>query len=228
MEAGRVVVRIGGSVIASPVDVRLVEGYSRVLRRLWGRGYRLAVVVGGGELARNLIGLAGELGLPEEDRDQVAIEASRIVALLLSRKLRGLTGGLVAETLEEATGFFEEGRMVVMGGLKPGMTTDAVAVLLARAIGAKLIVKVSRVDGVYDRDPLVYSGARRLARVKLENLGLLLRYRKHKAGVRQVVDPQAYRLLLESPVELRVVSGLDPENLVRALEGAPVGTVVTP
>ncbi|MEM2739596.1 MAG: hypothetical protein QXQ29_02195, partial [Candidatus Bathyarchaeia archaeon] len=134
MKDRRIILRIGGSIIASPIDPTVLHTYSSTVRRILDAGYRLAVVVGGGSFARNLIDIAEKLGLAEEDKDELAIEASRIVALLFSKYLRDLTRGVIAKSLEEARIMFDSGVLTVMGGLKPGMTTDSVAILLAREL----------------------------------------------------------------------------------------------
>ncbi|MCX8162193.1 MAG: UMP kinase [Candidatus Bathyarchaeota archaeon] len=228
MKDRRVILRIGGSIIASPIDPTVVYTYSSTVRRILNAGYRLAIVIGGGGFARNLIDIAEKLGLAEEDKDELAIEASRIVALLFSKCLKDLTNGVVAKSLEEARIMFDSGILTVMGGLKPGMTTDSVAILLARELGADTIIKASKVDGIYDRDPNIYRDARKLSRIKISELKSIFSDDRHKAGISRVIDPEACRLLLETPFKFIVVSGLNPENIVKALEGCPVGSIVEP
>jgi len=222
------VIRIGGSIIASPIDPGVLYAYSSVIRRLAGMEYRLAVVVGGGEFARSLISIAEKLGLAEEDKDEIAIEASRIVALLLSKCLKDLTKGVIARSIDEAKAMQDNGLLVVMGGLTPGMTTDSVAILLARRLKAEVIVKASKVDGIYDKDPNIYRDAKKLSKIKIEELKKIFADVRYKAGINQVIDPEACRLLSETPFRFIVVSGLTPENIVKALEGYDIGSVIEP
>jgi len=84
------VLRIGGSVVASPVNPALISKYIDVLKELKRRGHNVAVVVGGGALARKFIKIAKELGLEEKDQDDVAISVSRIFAQLFLKKLGNL------------------------------------------------------------------------------------------------------------------------------------------
>jgi len=79
----RVVVRVGGSVVASPVDSALIAKYVDLLKDLKKRGHEVVAVVGGGVLARDFIRVAGELKLDESSKDCVAIFVSRLVGLLL-------------------------------------------------------------------------------------------------------------------------------------------------
>lgn len=221
-------IRIGGSIIASPIDPNMLTAYSSTIRKLLRIGYKPVVVVGGGNFARNLIDIASRLGLTDYDKDEIAIEASRVVALLFSKCLKDLTKGVIARSLEEAEMIFNSGLLTVMGGLKPGMTTDSVAILLARRLKADTIIKASKVDGIYNRDPNIYRDAVKLPRIKISDLRSIFSDAEHRAGISQVIDPEACRLLLETPLKFIVVSGLNPENIVKALEGYDIGSIVEP
>jgi uridylate kinase len=223
-----IVIRIGGSIIASPIDPNMLTAYSSTIRKLLRIGYKPVVVVGGGNFARNLIDIASRLGLTDYDKDEIAIEASRVVALLFSKCLKDLTKGVIARSLEEAEMIFNSGLLTVMGGLKPGMTTDSVAILLARRLKADTIIKASKVDGIYNRDPNIYRDAVKLPRIKISDLRSIFSDAEHRAGISQVIDPEACRLLLETPLKFIVVSGLNPENIVKALEGYDIGSIVEP
>jgi uridylate kinase len=206
----------------------MLTAYSSTIRKLLRIGYKPVVVVGGGNFARNLIDIASRLGLTDYDKDEIAIEASRVVALLFSKCLKDLTKGVIARSLEEAEMIFNSGLLTVMGGLKPGMTTDSVAILLARRLKADTIIKASKVDGIYNRDPNIYRDAVKLPRIKISDLRSIFSDAEHRAGISQVIDPEACRLLLETPLKFIVVSGLNPENIVKALEGYDIGSIVEP
>ncbi len=74
----RIVLRIGGSVVASPVNTELISKYADVVRALKEQGHEVAVVVGGGALAREFIAIAKKLGLDEQAQDEIAISVSRL------------------------------------------------------------------------------------------------------------------------------------------------------
>ncbi|MEM1562586.1 MAG: UMP kinase, partial [Candidatus Bathyarchaeia archaeon] len=76
----RLVIRVGGSVIASPPNPDLMLRYAELIKELRGRGHEVAVVVGGGGLAREFIELARSLGLSEQEQDELAISISRVFA----------------------------------------------------------------------------------------------------------------------------------------------------
>jgi uridylate kinase len=136
----RIVLRIGGSVVASPVNTELMGKYADLLRALKQQGHEVAVVVGGGALAREFISIAKNLGLDMEAQDEIAISVSRLFAQLFLKKLDKLCCNTVALTLDDAAECLSKGKIVVMGGLKPGITTDAVAALVSERVSADLLV----------------------------------------------------------------------------------------
>jgi len=223
----RVVVRIGGSVVASPVNTELMSKYADLLRALKKEGHEVALVVGGGSLAREFIEIAKNLGLEEQAQDEIAISVSRLFAQLFLKKLGDVSGRKVALTLDDAAECLSEGKIVVMGGLKPGITTDAVAALVAERVKADLLVKGTDQDGVYDKDPRKHADAVKLDRLSFDDLPRIFEENKHKAGMHQIIDPEAVKVLKRERVKLIVVNGFKPENILAAVNGEKVGTVVT-
>ena len=222
----QIVLRIGGSVVASPVNPALISKYIDVLKELKSHGHKVAVVVGGGALARKFIRTAKELGLEEKDQDDVAISVSRIFAQLFLKKLGNVGCKTVPLTVEDAAECLNEGKIVVMGGLKPGMTTDTVAALIAEHVGADLLIKATDQEGVYNKDPRKYSDAVKLDKLSFEDLPKVLAENKHKAGIHQILDPEAVKILKRKRVKIFVLNGFKPENVLLVVEGKHVGTLI--
>jgi uridylate kinase len=222
----RIVLRIGGSVVASPVDTELMSKYAEIVRKLRERNHELAVVVGGGSLAREFISTAKNLGLDMQAQDEIAISVSRLFAQLFLKKLGNLACEKVALTLEDAATCLSDGRIVVMGGLKPGITTDAVAALVAEHVNGMLLVKGTDQEGIYSKDPRKYSDAIKLDHLSFDDLQSVFSESQHKAGMHQIVDPEAIKVLKRNRVKLVVVNGFWPENILLAVQGERVGTVV--
>ena len=212
----RVVIRIGGSVVASPINTELISKYTEVLKNLKKQSHEIAVVVGGGTLAREFIAIAKSLSLNEQAQDEIAIAISRVFAQLFTKKLAELSCGVVPVTVEEAADGLRKGKIAVMGGLKPGMTTDSVAALIAEHIQADLLVKGTDQDGVYDKDPRKHGDA-----VKLDRLSF-----DATAGIHQIIDPEAVKILKRRRMRLVVVNGFAAENILAAVNGESVGTVI--
>lgn len=222
----KVVIRIGGSVIASPPNVELIKEYSEMLQNLRGEGYELAVIVGGGFQVREFIEIAKDLSLEEEAQDEIAISVSRLLVQLLAMKMGGPEWKQIPTSLDEAVKVFRRRGIIVMGGLKPGMTTDTVAALVAAKVSSNLIVKATDQEGIYTKDPKKYPDAKKLDEISLKELSELLEENKHKAGIHQIVDPEAIRVLKEKHIKMIVVNGFKPENVNATIKGKKIGTVI--
>jgi uridylate kinase len=222
----RIVVRIGGSVVASPVNTELMSKYADVIKTVKQQGHEVAVVLGGGALAREFIGIAKNLGLDMAAQDEIAISCSRLFAQLFLKKLGAAGCSKVSLTLDDAAACLKEGKIIVMGGLKPGITTDAVAALVAERIDAELLVKGTDQNGVYDKDPRKYADAVKLDHLSLEDLTHILELNVHKAGMHQIIDPVAVEVLKRKRLKLVVVNGFEPKNILSAINGENVGTVI--
>jgi len=222
----RLVIRIGGSVVASPLNADLISDYVEKLKLLRHEGHEVVTVVGGGSLARELIQVSKKLGLSETEQDEIAISASRLIAQLFTNKLGKLGCGFVPKTVEEAVECLEKGKIVVMGGLKPGMTTDTVAALIIEKTHAELLIKATDQEGVYTKDPKKHPDAKKIDHLTYDELPKLLEQNSHKAGIHQILDPKAVQKLREIGVKTVIVNGHNPTNLLLAVKGEKIGTVI--
>ena len=177
-------------------------------------------------MARDFIKVAAYLGLEEERRDWAAIYVSRLFAQLFMLGLGEAGCGVVPVSLDEAEACLRKGKIVVMGGLRPGMTTDSVAALIGERVKADLLVKGSNVDGIYTKDPRKHVDAKKVDKLRFEELAGMLDEKQHKAGINQIIDPEAVKILAKIRLKTIVVDGYDTANLVFAVEGRQVGTVI--
>ena len=212
--------------MASPFNPTLLSSYADLLVRLKREGHLVAVVVGGGSLAREMIKIAREMGLSESEQDEIAISVSRLVAQLLAMKLGEVGAGKVPLSIEEAESLVKEGKIVVMGGLKPGMTTDAVAAMLAERIDADLLLKATDQEGIYDKDPRKHSNAKKLDALSFDDLARFFEKGKHEAGIHQILDPEAVRILRKKRTRTIVLNGFNPDNVFLAVKGEKMGTQI--
>jgi len=219
----KIVLRIGGSVLGSPPDPKLVQGYAEVVSTLTREGNTVAVVVGGGQISRKYIESAKGLGLSSYQQDTIAIHASRLNARLVAMKLGGVSS--VPTSIESILQRLARNRIAVMGGLKPGITTDTVAAMLAQRWGADLVIKGSDQDGIYTSDPRLNRRAKKLDRISFERMRQILGG-NHKPGIHSIIDPVAVEQLSKSHIKLIVLNGSDPKNTLRAARGGRVGTLV--
>lgn len=224
MPGKKVILRIGGSVLGAPPNPKLLKAYSEVLAEGRKAGLAIGVVVGGGPVARTYIEAAKELLLPREGQDMIAIEASR-----LNAKLVGLKLGVkrVSTTIQGMTLELEKNGIGVMGGLRPGITTDAVAAILGDAWHADLLIKASDQDGVYTADPRTNKDAKLLHKLSYQELVKILGGGQHRPGIHSIVDPVAAKFIAKHKLTLVVTNGFYPANVRKALLDERVGTLVS-
>jgi uridylate kinase len=187
-------------------------------------GDSVAVVVGGGSVSRKYIESAKDLGLSPYQQDTIAIHASRLNARLVAMKLGGVSS--IPTSIESLLQRLARNRVAVMGGLRPGITTDTVAALLAVRWNADLLIKGSDQDGIYTSDPRLDKRAKKLDRISHDRLKEIISGR-HTPGIHSIIDPVAVERIAESRVKLVVLNGSEPKNIVKAARGASIGTLVS-
>jgi|YelNatPaOPRAMG01_1025707.scaffolds.fasta_scaffold49528_4 uridylate kinase len=224
----RAVVKVSGSVFPESLGTDLIKSYAAELRALRAEGHELVVVAGGGANARNYIRALRELGGSESHCDEIGIRVSRLNALLLISALGAAAYPLVPEDLGQLLAYFSTGRIVVMGGLQPGHSTNAVAALAAEAIRADLLVNATDVDGIYTADPRADPSARKLEVIRARELLGMILGGSLWAGTYDLMDPVAVGIIARSNIPALVVNGMDPKNLARAIRGERVGTRIMP
>ena len=225
MAMKRIVISLGGSVLVPSLEKNHIRGYATVLRRL-GKEHRIYVVVGGGGEARRYIGAARALGIDEATADELGIQVTRMNALLLAGTLGDAAYPNIAESYRDAARFGESGKIVVMGGVIPGQTTDAVAALLAEKVRAGLIINWTSVDGIYSADPKKHRDAVKHSTLTPAELQAIIRGDRLEAGSNTVFDTLAAKIIGRSGIPLVVLDGRKPADPRKAIRGRK-GTLVS-
>jgi uridylate kinase len=220
----KTVLRIGGSVLGSPPDPKIVEGYARVISNLNFEGHSIAIVVGGGQVSREYIWSAKGMGLSSYQQDMIAIHASRLNARVVAMKLGGVSS--VPTSIDGMLQRLARNRVAVMGGLRPGITTDTVAAIIAQRWSADLLVKASDQEGIYTADPRVDKKAKKFDKLSYQKMKEILGG-AHKPGIHSIVDPVAVEQLAGSKIRLVVLNGSNPRSVLKAIHGEKIGTLVT-
>lgn len=223
----KAVLKLGGFAFPPELSTERISAYSQIIKA-FSKKNTVAVVTGAGPTARRYIEAARRLGASEAVCDQIGIRVSRINARLLTAALRDSAVAEIPESLEDFVRFLASGLIVVMGGLQPGQSTNAVAALVAEVMHADLLVNATDVDGVYDADPRKDPRAKKLKEVSVEDLISILSTQGVRAGEYALLDPVALRIIQRSRIPVVVVDGRDVSNVERVLGGKRVGTRIVP
>lgn len=220
-----VVVSIGGSVLAPDLDSKKFAAYAEAVRKI-SRNHKVFVVTGGGNAAREYIKVARELGAGEAVCDSIGIEVTRLNARLLIAALGEDAYSEPPKDYQEAKNASFQG-IVVMGGVVPGQTTDAVSAILAEYVHADFLINATSVDGVYTSDPKIDKNAVKLANITPRQLVEIVMKTEMTAGSRVPIDPLAAKILERSKIPAIVLDGRDPQNIIDAVEGKHSGTLIS-
>jgi uridylate kinase len=230
----RVLLKLSGEALGGEKGVSIspeaVQSMAQQISEVRELGVQVVVVVGGGNIFRGLTG--SERGIERATGDYMGMLATIINALALQDALEkigvatrvqsAITMAQVAEAFirRRAVRHLEKGRVVIFAGGtgNPYFSTDTAAALRANEIGAEVILKATKVDGVYDSDPKRNPNATRFAQITyLEALQRQLK----------VMDSTAFSLCMENRMPIIVFNFFEPHNLRRVIMGEKVGTLVS-
>ena len=230
----RVLLKLSGDFMAGPsgfgVDPATVESVAAQIKLAFDCGCEIAIVIGAGNIWRG--SYATDWGMERATADYMGMLATVINAMALQDALERMGVITRAQTAIEmheiaepyirrrAIRHLEKGRIVIFaaGTGNPYFTTDTAAALRAMEIGAEILLKATKVDGIYDKDPLKHSDAKRfdeLSYIDALNLGI------------KVMDSTALSLCMDNELPLMVFKLRPPDSLVRAVTGEPIGTMVS-
>ena len=211
------------------IDSNLLEKYSNQVKKLHDNKIEIAIVIGGGNIYRGI--QAEESGINRVQGDYMGMLATLINSMALQSHLeklgcdtRLMSGFNVDQVCEpfirrKAIRHLDKGRIVIFGaGLgKPYFTTDSTASLRAIEIEADIVLKGTRVDGVYDSDPEKVKKAK-----KYSELSFSEAYEKNL----NIMDMTAFTLCKENNLPIIVFDMNKPGNLIKLLEGEKIGTLI--
>mgnify|MGYP003586177366 CR=1 FL=1 len=230
----RILLKLSGEALRSrkngnSLDPDLLVSIARQVKKVKEMGVEIAIVIGGGNIFR---GLPGETcGIDRTTGDYMGMLATVINSLALqsaleregvfTRVMSAIAMPAVAEPLirRRAIRHLEKGRVVIFaaGTGNPYFTTDSAAALRASEIGAHALLKGTKVDGIYSADPFKDRTATRYARIT---------YKKAINKQLKVMDAAAFSLCQENNIPIVVFNFMKKDEIVRVLEGQPVGTLV--
>jgi uridylate kinase len=230
----RIILKVTGEVFAGPhkfgIDGKTVKAFAQEIQEVKEMGCELALVIGGGNIFRGAV--ASDIGMDRASADTMGMLATVINSLALqdaleklgvsTRVLSAIEMRQVAEPYirRRATRHLEKGRVVIFAGGtgNPYFTTDTTASLRAMEVGAEVILKATKVEGVYDADPLKHEGAHKFE--ELTYIEVLNRELK-------VMDSTAISLCMDNQLPIIVFNIMEKGNIKRVVSGEPIGTLVS-
>lgn len=221
----KIVIKIGGSIIGFPPNSSIIKSYADISLNIIEKGHRIVIVVGGGPLARYYINIAEDLGLNDIFKDELAISVSKLNAKLLAMKLNSYASKTIPTSLNQLKNLMENSKIVLMGGLRPGITTDAVAALVAETIEADLFVKATDQEGVFTKDPRLHPDAKKLDVLTFQEVRKISN-NKHQPGMHSILDQKAVKVLEKIRTRTIILNGFKPENIDLAIKNEKIGTLI--
>lgn len=231
----RIILKLSGEVLRNtqdgePIDAKVLRSICEEVKKVYDIGVQVGLVIGGGNIFRGLSGSENR-GIDRTTGDYMGMLATVINGLALMDCLEklGVTVRLqsaipmdkLAEPfiLRRATRHLERGRVVIFAGGtgNPFFSTDTSAALRGSEIGAEMLMKATKVDGIYDKDPNKHSDA-----VKYDHIPYIDALRERL----QVMDSTAFSLCMENKMPILVFSMKEPGAIYRAVMGEPIGTLV--
>ncbi len=215
-----VVLKLSGSLFFSESFERVVEAIKAAL--LETPELKVVLIAGGGAKAREYIKIAAEASADQATLDEIGIMVSRINAMIVASSLGEFTMRRVPETLGELVESLSTIRVIVIGGLYPGQSTNAVGALVAEKVKARRFINATDVDGVHTKDPRKFKEATRIERVTPRRLGKIMGGESMRAGAYDLMDPVALKLVERSKIETWIIK-CEPKIIGSALLGKRVG-----
>ena len=195
-----------------------------------GNSRKLGIVIGGGLPAREGIELAKNVMSNPDCLDEVGIAATRLNATIIQQILIEIgcnVAPVIPHDTNSASELLANYNFVIMGGTKPGQTTDAVAVALARDCSAAECIIATNVSHVYDKDPNTFPDAKPFTEMSIDELIEITGTERMAPGQSAVVDPVAVNIASVSKINLAVLDGRKVDLIEAALDGEEFyGTLV--
>jgi uridylate kinase len=230
----RIVLKISGEALkeagsSDSVSPQIVQRVAAAIAEVKNLGVEVAVVVGGGNIWRGLA--ASHRGMNRATADYMGMLATVINGMALMSALEDLGHSTRVQTaiqmnnvaepfiVRKAIRHLENGHIVIFvaGTGNPFFSTDTTAALRANEIGAQVILKATKVDGIYDSDPKKNPAAVRFDK---------LTYSEALSRRLEVMDSTAFSLCMDNAMPIIVFDMTHPENILRAVRGEPIGTIV--
>ncbi len=214
----KVAIKIGGSVSIDEFGpkVKYFKKLIPVLDILKKKVDKLIVGIGGGKFVRNYYSAIGSL-LCDYRKELLAIDLLKANVRFLSY----LIGGKPVFSFDK----IPRSKILCIGGIKPGRSTDANTSYLAAKFGVDYLIFLTDVNGIYNRNPKKFRNAKLIKYLHFKDLDEIIQ-KKTSPGNYGVIDPVAIKIIKQNKIHTFVVNGNDPKSILRVLDGEKIGTEI--
>jgi len=215
---------LGGSIInPGEIDVVFLEQFSSVVTELISN-YKFVVVCGGGKVARDYIKALPQ-GLTEGERDFMGIAATWLNAKLLSYYFKGHCNPILPQTVEDLMQQLEHYDVGLSGGFLPAVKTDEDAAVVADLFGSPILINVTNVDGIYNKDPRKYPDAEKFPNLTYKEFYEIVNPLSLDAGSNAPFTLIAAKICERSNMKI-IICPKDIDKIQAAINGLNVGTTI--
>ena len=224
-----IVMSVGGSLVVpnGEINVGFLKDLKKLVKKQIKRNWKFVIVVGGGGTARHYQQAARDVcKLEREDLDWLGIHSTRLNGHLMRSIFRDVANPIMFKDPTVVPKKFKES-VVIAAGWKPGWSTDYVATRIAKRLGAGVVVNLSNIDYLFDKDPNKYKNAEPICDIGWKEFRKMVG-NKWDPGMNAPFDPVASRLADQSGIKVALINGANMKNLDALLKGERfIGTVIT-
>ena len=235
MKYRRILLKMSGEALAGGkgnggIDAGVLEHFSQEVALVMSEGVQVAIVIGGGNIHRGVHASNGGMDRTSSDHmgmlatviNSIALQDALERAGVLTRVMSAIDMQEIAEPYirRRAIRHLEKARVVIFAGGtgNPYFTTDTAAALRANEIDADILLKATKVDGIYDEDPMTHSNVKKFD--KLCYIDVL------KKGIK-VMDSTAVTLCMENGMDIVVLNIFEKDSVLKFVRGQKIGTIIT-
>lgn len=228
LKPSTLIVSVGGSLVVpnGGIDTTFLKDLKKLIKKHVARGWRFVIVVGGGGTARHYQEAARAIGkLERDDIDWLGIHSTRLNGHLLRTIFRDIAHPIMLKDPSRPMKNWKE-PVLVAAGWKPGWSTDYVATRLAKRLKASVVVNLSNIDYVYDKDPNKFVDAQAICDISWKDFRAMVGD-EWDPGMNVPFDPVASKLAHHNKMKVALLNGKNMKNLDALLMGKKfIGTII--
>lgn len=219
-----ITISLGGSIInPGEIDNQFLSDFSKMIIKLLPE-FKFVIVCGGGKVARQYIkGLPD--GLTEGERDYMGIAATWLNAQLLTYYFKGYCSPILPSTVKDLTKQMQTYDIGLSGGFLPAVKTDEDAAILADLYGSPILINVTNVDGIYDKDPQKHSDAKKYEKLSYKQFYEVVSPLSLGAGSNAPFTLIAAKICQRSNMKI-IICPKEVKKIQDAIKGQNVGSII--